>query len=483
MSRTTAFARGFAAVGVLVLAGAASTSSEAGILFSEDFSNPAFIGGEIGVTNHFTDRFGPSRFFQAIPQNGWSFSGSAWIAVSNANGDAALYLNEGTFGGKASHTIGGLTPGQAYTVSFLTSGDNVPGEEWKLNVFADGTKILGVTGIDQASGTNPGQTNTVSFVASSTSETLLFDQASETGASPIIDNIFVSDDGAPPPPIPAVATLSTDTVKFGVVRAGTPNVTAKTTVKNTATGFPVDNLNVTSATDLPANVSVSGALPTSLGTMQSGDINFQLDTTNPGIVGGGATLGFTSTSTAESLVLPTQAISFTGTVTQLAQGVLVLDSGAGTLSGSGTAFTLDLGSLAVNTGAVTSDLGVLNDILGTAFSETLGGSFSSGTHQGYAFAGAAFSGLAGGSTDTGNIITFDTTALHDGVYTDKITFNGASSYSGLADKNLDPIVLTVTATITGAVAVPEPSAWAMMLVGVCGLGALTRTRRRGFLAA
>jgi len=56
--------------------------------------------------------------------------------------------------------------------------------------------------------------------------------------------------------------------------------------------------------------------------------------------------------------------------------LLVLDSGAGILTGGGTSFSLDLGSLMANTGSVTSDLGVLNDIANTVYAETLGGSFT-----------------------------------------------------------------------------------------------------------
>jgi hypothetical protein len=277
--------------------------------------------------------------------------------------------------------------------------------------------------------------------------------------------------------VPATPTLSSNMVDFGTVRAGTSNVTGKTTVTNTSTGSLVDNLNVTSATGLPGNVSVNGALPTGLGSGQSGDIGFRLDSTNPGVVGGSATLSFTSTSAADSLVLPTQQVSFTGTVTQLANGEFVLDSGVGSLTGGGTSFSLDLGSIAANTGSVTSDLGVVNDIANTVYAETLGGSFVGGTQNGYSFSGAPFSGLVGGLTDTGNLLTFDTTGLKDGVHTEKISFDGASSYTGLSDKNLSPIVLTITATIFGATAVPEPGTWTMMLLGFGGLGAMMRSRR------
>jgi hypothetical protein len=353
------------------------------------------------------------------------------------------------------------------------------------DIFANSQKIFG-----QALGKTPANTHTftpgevanfsgsVSLVAGDHLD-FVVNTAGDQNFDSTGFEVKIDLSGPPPPPIPAIATLSSTTVNFGAVRAGTANVIGKTTVTNTAVGFPVDHLNVTSATGLPADVSVSGALPAGLGSGQSGDVGFLLDTTNPGVVGGGATLSFTSTSTAESLDLPSQAISFTGTVTQLAQGVLVLDSGAGVLTGGGTSYSLDLGSIMVDSGVTTSDLGVLNDILSTAFSETLGGSFSSVPHhEGYSFSGAPFSGLAGGSTDTGNLLAFDSTGLKNGVYTDKITLDGLSSYPGLSDAKLGPIVLTVTASIFGAGAVPEPGTWTIMLAGLAGLGAAMRSRRR-----
>lgn len=287
--------------------------------------------------------------------------------------------------------------------------------------------------------------------------------------------------GPPPPPVPAIATLSSTTVNFGTVRAGTPNVTARTTVTNTATGFPVDNLNATSATGLPTNVSVSGALPPGLASGQSGDIGFLLDTTNPGVVDGSATLSFTSTSALESLDLRAQQVNFSGTVTQLANSVLVLASGTGVLTGGGTSFQLDLGSIPGGSGLVVTDLGVLNDILNTSYGEMLGGSFSGGKAKGFTFSGAPFSGLVGGATDTGNLLSFNSDR-HAGTFTDKLTFSGFSSYPGLPDQGLSPIVLTITATILGS-AVPEPGTWVMMLFGLGGLGAVMRSRRSAAMPA
>jgi hypothetical protein len=348
------------------------------------------------------------------------------------------------------------------------------------DVFANGTKefsgLLTGPGANLAAKTPGGSESFGGSVSLNMGDTLTFAVNN--------DNNFLFDstglkatvtlEGPPPPPIPAVATLSSTNVNFGTVRAGTANVTAKTTVTNTATGFPVDDLNVVSATGLPTNVSVNGALPTGIASSLSGDIGFLLDTTTPGIVGGSATLGFTSTSSAESLTLPTQDVSFAGTVTQLANAVLVQDSGAGVFSGSGASYTLDLGSLQAGTGSVVTDLGALNGILNTAYGETLGGSFELGKGKGFSFTGSPFSGVVGGATDTGNLLSLDTTGLRNGLHTDTLTFLGFSSYPGLSDRGLTKITVDISANIFGVV--PEPASWVQLIGGLGLIGGALRRR-------
>ncbi len=277
----------------------------------------------------------------------------------------------------------------------------------------------------------------------------------------------------------AVASLSPTTVNFGVVRKNTASPTGSVGVTNSATGALTDAL-VTTTSALPAGVT--GTAPSALTAGQSGNATFSLNTATAGVVSGSGSLDFKSTNgEMADLTLASQSVSFTGTVTELASAALFKNAGLGAFAGGGNAFTLDLGALASNSGIVTTDLGISNLLVPSAFAELLGGSFTQGGGLGYVFAGNSFANLAAGASNLGNLLSFDTTGLADGTYTKLVTFNGYSRYAGLNDFNLTPISLNITATVTGNAvpAVPEPATWLMMLFG---FGLVGSTLRRGRLA-
>jgi hypothetical protein len=277
----------------------------------------------------------------------------------------------------------------------------------------------------------------------------------------------------------AVADLSSNTVDFGVVRQGAADPTASLTIANAATGALADSL-VTTVDTLPAGVS--GTAPGTLAQGASGDAIFTLDTMTAGVVNGSGSLGFTSVNPElADLALPSQSVQFTGTVTEVSVATL-FSTGAGTFSGSGGSYLLNLGALSADSGIFTADIGVLNAILASSYSETLGGGFLFGGGSGYSFSGGSFAGLAGGQSDIGNLLSFNTAGRGAGAYNSLLTFNGFSSFAGLDDYQLGPITLQISATITGAGgpgAVPEPSTWAMVILGFGAIGQALRRRRSG----
>ena len=185
-SVTGLFGRGMLAAALL--AGAA-TSASAATVYSETFNNPAFAGTAI-LTNDTSDRFGPTNYYTANNANGFTFGADTYFAQDLANlSDFALLINEPS--GMASTVLTGLTVGMAYDFSFLLSGDNRPGEAYVLNVVLNGVTTV-FNGIDGASGTNPGITQHIAFTATGTTASLSFSQASQTAASPIVDNLLVS---------------------------------------------------------------------------------------------------------------------------------------------------------------------------------------------------------------------------------------------------------------------------------------------------
>ena len=180
-----------------LLAGVA-TGASAVTVYSEDFNAPAFVGGNL-LTNNFSDRFGPTNYVFLNNANGWTFNlGSTFLARTLDGSDGALLLNESN--GAASRLISGLTIGQQYSLSFLLSGDNVPGGDYVLGGSIAGLSFS-IGGTDGASGTNPGTLLSYNFTATSTSHLLSFDESSQSAASPIIDNIVISTvSGAVPEP-------------------------------------------------------------------------------------------------------------------------------------------------------------------------------------------------------------------------------------------------------------------------------------------
>jgi hypothetical protein len=268
----------------------------------------------------------------------------------------------------------------------------------------------------------------------------------------------------------AVATLASSAVNFGVVRQGDAAVVRTVGISNSAFGAPADTL-VTSAGGAPAGVTT--AAPGALAAGSAGSASFTLATATPGIITGTASLGFSSQNPdLPDLSLASQSVTLAGTVTQLAQSSLFLAGGAGTLIGSGQSWTLDLGKIWYKAGTITTDLGVLNDILASAFAESLGGSFTGGDN-GFSLVSGGFAGLSGGASATGNVISFSTTGLSAGLYTSRLYLATTSSFAGLADRDApqQEILLKVELDV-----LPEPSVWAQLLIGFGALGVVLRRR-------
>jgi len=179
----------------------AAHSAQAQTVYTETFNDPAFNGGSTVIPPNTpfssSDRWASTYYYTTANADGWTFTGGAYYAVNGANTtDGAILLNENgpTF---ASTTLTGLTIGTDYVLSFLQWGDNEPGQEYVGTVAVNGNTLLTYSGVDGAAGSVLGTTQDVTFEATSTSETLVFGQASSSSASPIIDDISVV--GVPEP--------------------------------------------------------------------------------------------------------------------------------------------------------------------------------------------------------------------------------------------------------------------------------------------
>ena len=175
----------------LTLGGA---QAKADVILSEDFNSATFLGDGFAF-DHFSDRWAHTRYhYPAASANGWTVSGNGVFVASNLddpNGDQAILLNEGA-DSRITHALNDLIAGETYNVSFQYWGDNIVGGDWSLFTEVGGANYASIGAIDLPPGTNPGTTYSFSFVAGGSSTTLSFSEFSDSGASPIIDNVLVT---------------------------------------------------------------------------------------------------------------------------------------------------------------------------------------------------------------------------------------------------------------------------------------------------
>jgi hypothetical protein len=167
-------------------------------------------------------------------------------------------------------------------------------------------------------------------------------------------------------------------VDFGIVHVG-QTVSALLSLGNLgAAGNLTEHLNAgfVSAT---AGITAGGTVAELVadGTNSSG-LSVGLDTASAGTVDGSATLGLVSDGagidTLGTTVLAAQTIAVTGMIDNYATAQITEVSGGGTLTQSGTTYTLDLGTLTADSGTVSVNIGVLNAAIGPA--DLLKGGFS-----------------------------------------------------------------------------------------------------------
>jgi hypothetical protein len=186
------------------------SAAQAAVVYVEDF-NSGFQGSQIDLSNdpvgNTSDRYDPTRYYSILDHDGWSFSGTTPALAVGGAGNGAVLLNEPTGAGM---TVIGLSPSSAYSLSFTYWGDNRPGETYTLNVSVNGTLVSSIVDTDKAAGTNPGTTVTVTGLNTDNSGnlTLLFTQGNNSEASPIFDDVTISNNiGAGPGQTPLPAAL------------------------------------------------------------------------------------------------------------------------------------------------------------------------------------------------------------------------------------------------------------------------------------
>jgi hypothetical protein len=243
---------------------------------------------------------------------------------------------------------------------------------------------------------------------------------------------------------PAVALLGSSSINLGIVHVG-DTVAPAVGVTNTATAALVDLLTGGTATNTGGVGNVTFNLGTGLASGTAGTVQFGISTASAGTIAGSSVLGFTShDGDLSDIAINGGTVTVTGTIDNYATAQIELTGGTGTLTHSGAAYTLNLGSVFQNGTSLVADLGVLNAAGGPA--DLLGGSFTVGGTTAFTNSGlVAFTGLGAGAQETSQVVTLNTGT--GGVFSETITLHGtgsnASGYSG----TLAAETLTVTGTV------------------------------------
>jgi hypothetical protein len=212
-----------------------------------------------------------------------------------------------------------------------------------------------------------------------------------------------------------------------------------------ADGFSEDLIgNVVSSS---AGISATTASTGAIAAGGSGTIGVALTAVSAGVLADMIGLGLVSDGTPidglGTVALGTQNVAVTGTIYNYATAA-VTQSGAGTLSASGDAYALNLGTIAQGAGLSTAVLELSN--VATGLADSLASTLTlSGTTANFTNSGAGSIGVLAAGQQSGQIDI----ALHTGTagtFTETLTFADSSIDSG-GTTTLSPVTVTVTGTV------------------------------------
>ena len=240
------------------------------------------------------------------------------------------------------------------------------------------------------------------------------------------------------------------------VRVGSPGTVA-ITVSNTAAADGLSENLLGSLAGVTGAVAIAAAGPTTeiaAGSSDSSSLKLDFSTTAAGTISGTATVDLTSdggtgSSSIDGLgttALTPQTVPVSIVVENPATPVFQDVSNVGTFGGSGTAYTLNLGTLTLGSGPLTVDLGLINQTTGPA--DTLTGTLTATGSSAFLNSGLASIGtLAAGQSDLAPAITLSTGTA--GAFAETITLTGTGTDPG------GTIALPKdTLTVSGIVAPP-----------------------------
>jgi len=217
-----------------------------------------------------------------------------------------------------------------------------------------------------------------------------------------------------------------------------------------------------------------GATGTSIVVGLGGTTN----TATAGAKAGTVSLGFASDGTGVGssgyapTTLASQTIAVDGQVNQYAKPTYTQASGDGTLAGSGTSYTFNLGTFDHGSGTYTGLISLNNVLVDPQYQDLLNGTFTlTGQMDKFILSGLDNLTDIGIGLNHTLSIGFDSGSQPDGTYIGHILFN-PMSVNGDTPEALSQIDMTVEFQV-----VPEPATWGMVLSGFGMLIGIQRLRR------
>ncbi len=283
---------------------------------------------------------------------------------------------------------------------------------------------------------------------------------------------------------PAVATvLTTSPFDFGIIHVGDfgGGYSQSVTVKNGAVASPLNDVLTGSISAGGAPFSGNGNLGAGLGPQaQSSALQLNLDTNTAGIFAGTANLALASHDPdLADMALATSPLSLKAQINNYAALAFVKRGGGGNLSGGGTSWDLDFGDVLQNAASPQSLLAFLNanPLSERAFTDLLSSSGSIGSGSGFSIIGDSVSGLAGGDSQGGFDVSFDTATL--GSFDEVLKFDIESSNASGYDMVIGDVTLTLEGDIVPSnPTAPEPGSIALLVSGLGMLFFVVRRERR-----
>ena len=338
-----------------------------------------------------------------------------------------------------------------------------------LAAGATSTSAVQVALSTATAGTFAGGTQALDFVSTGAGTTGAPDVSVGSGSVNLNGKVYT----------PAKANVNTSSIDFGIVHVGDVVTAKNVAVTNSAAVTALNDVLVGSINAGPSPFSASGNLPTAgLGAGQTNNtsLNVALGTGTAGNFTGQASVALAShNADMADLPLGTSSIDLIAQVNNYANPVFDKLSGDGSFSQLGATFTLDFGTLLLNSGLESAALQVLNNVAAPA--DWLNGSFDLTGVSVFDLSGfSSFSNIAAGSAFAGLSVGFNPTQLGD--FSDTVTLHPTSGNTSGYDGALSDIHLVLQGHVTGQVSVPEPSALLLVVVGLMGIR-LMRKKFRG----